>query len=241
MTIRSTARDIATLALDGTPIVCVDTCSVLDLQRGLIREDINVPGRTQALKLVEDIAAGRVLSVVTRQIEWEFDKNRPAAIVDATKELQRLLEMVTKAEAVAAVFEDLPVRASLAHLAGHASAARALVDRWWASSRWIDESDTLKARAADRVNLALAPAKPGKQSFKDCLIIETYLDLIDTVRKAGSASKVVFLSSNIEDYAIGKNDHSLHPGLVDDFRRLGMTYATNPGQARRDIGLVGTR
>jgi len=239
VTLRSTAEDVANLALDHTPIICVDTCSILDLQRGLVRDDINVPARTEALKLVEDVEAGRVISVVTRQIEWEFNANRPVAVASAVSGLTKLFELVTKAEAVAEVFAPLTTRADLSHLVAHNDHARDLVDRWWSASRWIDERDELKVRAADRVNLALAPAKPGKQSYKDCLITETYLDLIETVRKAGSTSQIVFLSSNIEDYAVAKNDHGIHAGLIDDFRRLGVTYATNPGQARRDMGFVG--
>jgi hypothetical protein len=239
VTLRSTVEEIAALALDGTPIVCVDTCSILDLQRGLVRDDVNALMRTQALNLVEDVEAGRVISVVTRQIEWEVDANRPFAVESAAKGLKNLLDMVSKAEQVAEVFEVLTARADLSHLVAHAGHARALVDRWWSASRWIDERDELKVRAADRVNLAIAPAKPGKQSYKDCLITETYLDLIETVRKGGSSSKVVFLSSNIDDYAVSKTDHTLHPSLVDAFKRLGMTYATNPGQARKDMGFVG--
>ena len=37
--------------------------------------------------------------------------------------------------------------------------------------------------------------------MKDCVVIESYLDIVSSLRTAGLTSKIVFVSSNTRDYA----------------------------------------
>lgn len=237
MTTTVTAAKIAVLASAGFPIVCVDTCSLLDLQRGLVRKDVHAHARSEALKLVSDVESGRVISVITGQIQGEFNKNRPDVVDSAAQELVSLVKQINKAEDIAAVFGIPPTRPSLVHLNSHAAQAEVIVDRWLAASYLIVEGPDLAARAGLRVNLARTPAKTGKQNYKDCLITETFLDLVNDLRQAGITSKVVFMSSNTDDYAESKLSDRLRADLAVEFNGLQMEYATNPGQARNVLGL----
>jgi hypothetical protein len=72
----------------------------------------------------------------------------------------------------------------------------------------------------------------GKQSMKDCVIIENYLQLIKRARTDGFTQKSVFLTSNTDDYRKGT---TLHPDLSGDFQRLALTFAINYSHARFSI------
>lgn len=237
MTIRSSLSRIAVLAAGGTPLLCVDTCGLLDLQRGLLRDDISVASRKDGLRLISDIETGRVISIITDQVATEFADNRPLVVADASKALVGFADRLTKAELVAEVFGVTPTRPDLSHLDAHASQAEAIVDRWLAASHQIGEKPELFQRASVRINMARTPAKPGKQNFKDCLITETFLDLITDMRNGGVTSKAAFLSSNTDDYAESKGTSRMKLDLRQEFDAIQFDYAVNAGQARHGLGL----
>lgn len=237
MTTRSSLSRIAVLAAGGTPLLCVDTCGLLDLQRGLLRDDVSAASRRQGLQLVTDIEAGRVISIITDQVATEFAKNRALVVADAAKALAGLADQLAKAELVAEVFGVTPIQPDLSHLDAHAGQAEAIVDRWLEVSHQIDERPELLRRAAIRINLARTPAKQGKQNFKDCLITETFLDLITDMRNSGISSKAVFLSSNTDDYAEGKGSSRMKIDLLQEFDAIQLDYAVNAGQARHTLGV----
>ena len=67
--------------------------------------------------------------------------------------------------------------------------------------------------------------------MKDCVILETYLEHIQSLRAEGRTAIAVFVSSNIKDYA-GDDRTTLKDDIKDEFRSLGMEYAPSMGAAR---------
>ena len=94
----------------------------------------------------------------------------------------------------------------------------------------------IASRAFLRLNQARAPARKGKDSMKDCVVIETYLDVAARLRAAGLKSKIVFASSNTKDYT-GDTRRALRPDLAEEFALLEMEYAPNLAAARHLLGL----
>jgi hypothetical protein len=80
------------------------------------------------------------------------------------------------------------------------------------------------------------PLQSGKQSMKECVVIETYLDAVVELRKAGLKSPLVFVFSNIKDYA-GETGTVLRPDLAAEFAALDMEYAPNLSAAKHYLGL----
>ena len=72
--------------------------------------------------------------------------------------------------------------------------------------------------------------------MKDCVVIETYMDVIAKIRDAGLTSKVVFASSNTKDY-MGETGRILNPDLAAEFAKLSIEYAPNLAAARHFLGL----
>jgi hypothetical protein len=69
-----------------------------------------------------------------------------------------------------------------------------------------------------------APSARGKSESKDCLIIEHYLKLVTDLRAAGFVERVVFVSSNSNDY--GKPT-ALRPPLDTQFGTAEIEYVNN--------------
>jgi hypothetical protein len=86
-------------------------------------------------------------------------------------------------------------------------------------------------QAFGRVSGPRAPAKKGKESVKDCVIIENYLQLIMRARVQGLAEKALFLTSNTADYA-DATSRGLHLDLAADFGNAALDFATDFVKAR---------
>ncbi|WP_291051994.1 hypothetical protein [Hyphomonas sp.] len=84
------------------------------------------------------------------------------------------------------------------------------------------------------MNQNIAPARRGKESSKDCIVVETYLDALDSLRAAGMQTTAVFLSSNTKDYQTGGG--VLEPALVSDFGQSNISYAPNMSAAKSFLG-----
>src|SRR3546814_3083156 len=109
------------------------------------------------------------------------------------------------------------------------SAARASVRRWIDASHDAPLSGVVKGRAFDRVLLKLPPSKQGKNSAEDCVIFETYLDVVGALRASGLQAAVVFLSSNKAEYQA--------PEISVELARLGTTYVPNMAADRKSTRL----
>ena len=126
-----------------------------------------------------------------------------------------------------------PIPIDLAHFDEVTASARQIVGRLLDISYRSPGSADINNRAIDRVNRNIAPARRGKDSIKDCIVLETYLETMSLLRGEGWLANAVFLSSNSKEYLEGR---SLKPDLQPDFARTNLEYATNMGQARAYLG-----
>jgi len=101
----------------------------------------------------------------------------------------------------------------------------------------VAEGPDVAGRAFARVRANVAPSTKGKQSIKDCVVIETYFDHVRRLRDAGDHARVVFLSSNREDYCEGRGSLALRPPLAAEFTALNMEFWPNFGAAKHALGL----
>jgi hypothetical protein len=85
------------------------------------------------------------------------------------------------------------------------------------------------------VNRAITPARKGKDSVKDCVVIETYLEAVGALRDAGAAMPIVFASSNVKDYC--DESGRLKSDIVQEFAALRLEFAPNLGAAKHFLGI----
>ncbi len=110
-----------------------------------------------------------------------------------------------------------------------------IADRWIRAVTVVPQGALVAARAIARVNRAVTPAKKGKDSVKDCVVIETYLEEVIALCSAGSTVRMVFASSNVNDYCDAAR--VLKPDIAQEFAALNLEYAPSLGAAKHLLGL----
>ncbi|QJQ02427.1 hypothetical protein RB25_25235 [Herbaspirillum rubrisubalbicans] len=219
----------------GGPVLCVDTCSVLDLLRDPTRDDVRTHNISSALDMVAGMEAGGLTCLVADQVRKELAEHLDQIQEDAKIQLQKLTDRVNRVNLIAALFGQVGA-VNLAHLDGHEQRARQIVQKLIDVAKFVPQGAQIAGLAFTRVVGPKAPARQGKDSIKDCVVIETYFDVIRALRKDGLQSKIVFLSSNTKDY-MGNQSNALHADLVPEFQELGIEYAPNASAAKHFLGV----
>ncbi|MCK1695230.1 hypothetical protein [Bradyrhizobium sp. 144] len=230
-----TPQEVSHIAGLGLPVLCTDTCSVLDILRDPTRDTARAHERLAAQALLAAMTTGAALvSLVADQVRREFAENIPKVEQEATQALTKLRERVIRANEIDKVFGGAGV-VDLSHLDDHVQRARVVADDWMAASNTVGPTPAIADRAFARL---MAPRTPGKrgQSMKDCVVIETYLEVVSALRVAGLASRIVFASSNTADYA-NEQRGVLNGDLQAEFTTLNIQYAPNLPAAKYWLGL----
>jgi len=227
---------IARITALGAPVLCFDTCTALDLVRDPTRDAVRAHERQAALALLAAAEGGTdLVLLMADQVAFEFKENVTAVEEEAIQALSRLKAQIRRIDALAAAY-GISGQASLDHLDDHVTRARTVADRWIAAATPAQQGPDIASRAFLRLNQVQTPAKKGKDSMKDCVVIETYLDMVAQLRKAGLASKITFASSNTKDYA-GATGTTLNADIASEFFAVGLDYAPNLAAAKHQLGL----
>lgn len=230
-----TLQEVARVAGLGLPVLCPDTCSVLDIMRDPTRDTARTHERVAAQALLVAMSTGPTLiGLIADQVQREFAENLPKVELEATKALSTLRERIMRANEIDKAFGGAGV-IDLSHLDDHVQRTRAVVDQWMTASNAVQPSPLIPDRAFARL---MAPRTPGKrgQSMKDCVVIETYLEVAAALRAAGLRSRIVFASSNTADYA-DEQRGMLNADLQAEFVALNMSYAPNLAAAKHQLGI----
>ena len=155
------------------PVLCSDTCAILDILRDPGRSDVRVHDHEASLALLSAAQSGKVLQViVAEQVIREFGNNVEQVQQDARQGLVRRTRETEKLNALVALYgESQPI--DLTHWSDHEKRARNMAERWLEVGTTIRETPDTVPSAFRRLNQARTPARRGKQSMKDCVILET--------------------------------------------------------------------
>lgn len=212
----------------GAPVLCLDSCALLDLMRDPSRDKFNGAHALAALHLLDRAeATPQALSIViAQQVAAEVAEHMDNIQSESERVLVRLDETVNRILGVVTAYGlPSPAGPAISQL-GLSKASRAIVERFIAVAMTAREEADYPVRAWGRVQAGRAPASRAKQSVKDCVIIETYLESARLLRAAGFPEKVLFLTSNTADYAEGARS-SLHGDLAGDFAAAKIDFATD--------------
>lgn len=230
--------DVSAIARLAKPILCVDTCSLLDIMRDPTRDTARAHERQAAIDLVELAEIGELTCLIAEQVKTEFHEHDQTIQNEAETKLKKLSEQIRRVGDIAAVFGS-PQTLDLTHLHEHVPKARQVVQRWLDQLQTVAPGDDAHRRAFARVNRNQAPAKRGKESSKDCLVYETYREAMSLIRAQGFASKIVFVSSNTADYC--DNRTVLKSEIATEFGGLSIDYAPNMAAAKYALGFTNSR
>ena len=218
----------------GAPLLVPDTCSLLDIIRDPTREKF---GRSQieaALTLLSkaEQCSPELSVVITQQVVRELGDHIAKEGRTATAAIQNLDRTIDQVIGVYAALGLLApsVRSSLARhdFERH---SRAVLDRFINVAIAVQEENEWHLRAGNRVFAGKAPAATGRQSFKDCLVLESLLAISEDLRFQGFKEPILFLTANVADFCKDKSG-GLHPDLQPEFSRLGIDFAVKFVEAR---------
>lgn len=226
--------DAQTIASAGVPVLCIDTCSILDIMRDPTRETAKPHDRQAAIDLVTAAESGRVICLMAEQVAIEFSDHDQRVQDEAERNLKKVREQVERINNLSAIF-GAPGIIDFTHLDDHVGRARTVVGRWLAKLDKVVPSPLTPAKAFARVNAGIAPARRGKDSSKDCLVYETYLEAVSALRDAGLTTPIVFLSSNTNEYLT--EGRVLKRDIAVEFGAIKLDYAPNMGAAKYALGL----
>ncbi len=230
------SQEVSRLVGQGSPVLCVDTCTVLDVVRDITRETVTTSDVNAGLTLLSMAEAGSDLIVLmAEQVTLEIASNIASVEQEAQAALQKFLAQAQRIHDVATAF-GAQGNLQVHHLNRHVSRAKPVLDRWKQVAQVVPHNDGVASRAFRRVNEPRTPARRGKESMKDCVIVEAYIEAASQLRAAGLTAPIVFASSNTKDY-FAPNSRHLQNDIAGDLAAVSMEYAPNFGAAKHCLGL----
>lgn len=224
--------DPAAIAALSVPVLCIDTCSLLDIMRDPTRDGAQAQDRLAAIDLVKRLENLDLVCLVAEQVQIEFNSHDPDIQQEATNAIRKLRERVDQANQIHAAFLSA-VKVNLTHLDGMVASARQIITRWTNAAHHVPSSPTIFSNAMDRVNRSISPARKGKDSVKDCVVVETYFTAADALRAAGMLTTVVFLSSNTKEFQTDANVLKPDPRSTPTSSRISPRTALPPSSRKR--------
>ena len=217
-------------------ILCVDTCVILDILRDPTRETIRVHEHEASLALLRAAETDKKLVIlVAEQVREEFEENVDDVQTKAKRAIVKFRNRIDEINDLVGLYGSSG-QIDPSHWEDHELRCREVADRWLKVGDSISHSDQILSRATSRSIQARSPARKGKDSIKDCLILETYLERVRELREDGLSAPIVFVSSNTRDYA----EHSgamVRNDIKNEFRSLELEYAPNMAAAKHLLKL----
>lgn len=226
--------DAKAIAATGTPVLLIDTCSILDVMRDQTREKLRIHEHQAGLDLLAAAEGGTLVGVVAHQVTLEFAEHDQSVQDEAESTLKRLRGQIDRVNQLSAIL-GAPGLLNLTHLDDHVARTRKIVGRWLTQLVTYKPDATVLEKAIARMNGNIAPSRRGKDSSKDCIVFETYLEFAGMLRAEGLTAPIVFLSSNTREYLTDSN--VLKTEIANDFAPLMIDYASNMALAKRQLGL----
>ena len=204
---------VAHLGRIDTPVLLLDTCTILDVVRAPVLEQVGIHD-IEAVHTLIGRATGespRVSLVICEQVHQEFRENIDAVERQTRIRIDKAMDCfggIVKRMQALSPEDDIPDPVKLSSL-GFPKAGRDLAEVIVQMSSVMTDHHEEIVKAYDRVKLAKPPATRAKQSVKDCVVTESYLRLAATLHAGGLARNMVFATSNTNDFQQGHS--SLHP------------------------------
>ena len=229
------AELVAELLAAPSPVLCLDTCDILDGIRGVRNDTLN---RSRSFirigkNLTESPSNLRV--VITYLVKHEWEQNLESVRIQALGDLQkktRQVEVINEARVQVGLSTfDMPNFDGPQIIDGLIALARGIIDRATALKQDRECID----RALERVMTHQRPSH--KNEIKDSIHLEHYLELSRELKAADYSKPCLFVSGNEADFWAGKGVRRIHPDLESDLEEAGLKFFPRLEDAVRSLGI----
>lgn len=232
----SIAAVAADLAARPRPVLCLDTCDLLDIIQCVAE------GKAWRLKHVSGLLvtltqrSDCVQLVVTYLVPIEWAQNHATVIAEVQHKTQQVDKVIAD---IHIAWENVgaPLQGPIPTYAGAGLAAELTVVAADMLGRAVvlDRDDTCVGRALDRVYHRARPSHGGM--VKDSIHLEHYLELCRQLRAAGFPGRCVFVSANKADFWEGKSKPDIHPDLAPQLASVGLEFFATLEAAIGSLGI----
>jgi len=203
------------------PVLLIDTCSLLDIIRVPHRANIHIShleGAKNLLRVQHHL-------VVTKTVEIEYMHHLTPTCI----ELERyVLKFASNGERIINALEsmDLDYQFYISNIEklDLVQKLKSISDGILNKALIIEKDSQCIDKANTRTELYQAPARRNKSESKDCVIIEHYLKLAKLLQQNTFSKKIVFITSNSNDYGSAPNPK---PPLDTEFVAQNVFYCNN--------------
>jgi hypothetical protein len=209
------------------PVVFLDTCVLLDIIRSIERRVKNCVRAANDLHLGVTSTPAKFQLVVSHLVHHEWGVNAPQRLLDAGRHLVAMEEQSEYFHDSCAVFGIVPGFGRAAY-AAHDVAKRLhdLSAQVLNAGLMVVTDDECSGRAIRRVIHNVPPSKKGGEA-KDCTILEEYLAVCRQLRVNGFQKKLVFCTSNTNDYCDKLPSSGLASVLATEFATINLDFCTS--------------
>ena len=136
------------------PVLCLDTCVVLDILRDPTRKDVRVHEHEASLALLSTAQSGTALEIlVAEQVSREFRNNVEQVQQDARRSIGALTRQIGKLNTLVALYGKLRPM-DLGHWKDHDQRSRNAAERWLQVGTTVRQTSNTVPNAFLRLNQA---------------------------------------------------------------------------------------
>lgn len=212
------------IAQANVAVLLPDTCILLDMLRSPRRNTVD-EAAILASRAIQGAVhqSGAVGCVVAEQVRLELNENLPKVRNDTNTAIRNLTDELNRIDKWSeALGQDS--QTDISHFMAGVPVAEALMLDIVSSSLTHLTTPDITNRAFTRLMQHRTPAKLGKDSTKDCVVVESYLEVAQDLRNLGHSGDIVFASSNTSEYISGSS-RILNADIKAEFDALGIKYS----------------
>lgn len=206
------------------PLFFLDTCVILDVVRALHRESLNKDYFDYVSKLLKLYQEDAVWLVTAEIVITEYMDNILTVVTETEQSIRKMERGLSPLYSVLnSLAVDVPPPLNFSSY-GLPSILKGVSEQVLNACLAVQEHEAQIMKARHRVTTNIAPASRGKNEYKDCEIIESFLDVSNKLRQAGFNEVIAFVTSNKSDYGdLGK----LRSPLDTEFDGVKAHYVSN--------------
>ena len=206
------------------PILCFDTCSLLDIIRDPTRNDSSHTTGKFAKKLLNLSDEDKITFIIVEQVKIELDNHIEKEHAASKVCISGLIKRVRILSIICNTFE-VNGDSNIEYMEKQPDKAKEVIENIRQMAYTPNVADSVVRIAHSRMSKSLAPSKLGKESFGDCFIIESIFDLANDLRKRQFNKKIIFVTSNTSDFC--HKGSKLHSDLESEFESNKIDFAIN--------------
>jgi hypothetical protein len=230
------AAVVADLLAHPRPVLCMDTCDLLDIVQCVAEGKAR---RLEHIRRLIDTLALRpdcLQLVVTYLVPVEWAQNHATVIADVEHKTRHVDQEIADIH-LAWQHAGSPLPGPVPGYAGAGlpAALAGLAGTVLGSAVVLNRDDTCVGRALDRIHGKQRPSHSGM--VKDSIHLEHYLELCRQLHTAGFSERRVFVSANKADFWEAKNKPDIHPDLEPQLTAVGLEFLGTLEAALGSLGV----